>query len=73
MASSPVHKGPGATLRSLDLHSGHTFVGVGVAIQPGDGGRSPAILVSIVGSFAFALMVLSARSLRATPGSALVF
>jgi hypothetical protein len=30
-----------------------------VALQPGDGGRSPAILIAIVGSFAFALTVLS--------------
>ena len=49
------------------------FVGVIVALQPGDGGLSPAVLISIVGSFSFALMVLSARSLRATPDYALVF
>ena len=49
------------------------FVGVVVALQPGGGGLSPAILISIIGSFAFALMVLSARSLRATPDYALVF
>ncbi len=49
------------------------FVGVVVALQPGGGGLSPAILISIIGSFAFALMVLSARSLRATQDYALVF
>jgi drug/metabolite transporter (DMT)-like permease len=49
------------------------FVGVLVALRPGDGGLAPAVLVSLVGSLAFAGMILTARALRGTPDTALVF
>jgi len=49
------------------------FVGVLVALRPGDGGLAPAVLVSLLGSLAFAGMILTARALRGTPDTALVF
>ena len=48
------------------------FVGVVVALRPGAGGFSLAILVSLVGSFMFSFMILGARMLRGTPDGALV-
>lgn len=48
------------------------FLGVLVALRPG-GGIAPAVAVSLAGSLAYATMVLSARALRATPDTALVF
>jgi drug/metabolite transporter (DMT)-like permease len=49
------------------------FIGVLVALRPGDGGLAPAVLVSLVGSLAFAGMILTARALRSRPDTALVF
>ena len=49
------------------------FVGVLVALQPGAGGLNAAVVVSLVGSMAFAVMMVSARALRGTPDLALVF
>jgi drug/metabolite transporter (DMT)-like permease len=49
------------------------FVGVLVALRPGEGGLSPAVIVSLIGSAAFAVMIVSARALRGTPDLALVF
>lgn len=49
------------------------FVGVLVALQPGGAPLSPAVLLSLAGSVAFAVMVILARTLRATPDTALVF
>jgi drug/metabolite transporter (DMT)-like permease len=44
-----------------------------VALRPGEGGLTPAVAVSLLGSAAFAGMILSARALRGTPDVALVF
>jgi drug/metabolite transporter (DMT)-like permease len=49
------------------------FAGVMVALRPGEGGLTPAVAVSLLGSAAFAVMILSARALRGTPDVALVF
>jgi drug/metabolite transporter (DMT)-like permease len=49
------------------------FAGVMVALRPGEGGLTPAVAVSLLGSAAFAGMILSARALRGTPDVALVF
>ncbi len=49
------------------------FIGVLVALQPGEGGLSLAVIVSLIGSAAFAVMMVSARALRGTPDLALVF
>lgn len=50
------------------------FVGVLLALQPGKiGSLSPAVLLSLAGSVAFAAMILLARVLRSTPDTALVF
>lgn len=49
------------------------FAGVLVALRPGDGGMSPAVIVSLIGSAAFAVMMVLARALRGTPDLALVF
>ena len=48
------------------------FVGVVVALRPGAGAFSLPILVSLVGSFMFAFMMLGARLLRGTADGALV-
>lgn len=49
------------------------FVGVLVALQPGASGLSLAVVLSLIGSAAFAVMMVSARMLRGTPDLALVF
>ncbi|MBP7242466.1 DMT family transporter [Amaricoccus sp.] len=49
------------------------FAGVVVALRPGAQTLDPAVLVSLFGSTMFAVMVLGARMLRATPDGALVF
>ena len=49
------------------------FLGVLVALQPGAGGLSLAVVLSLIGSAAFAVMMVSARALRGTPDLALVF
>ena len=49
------------------------FAGVLVALQPGAGGLSLAVVLSLIGSAAFAVMMVSARMLRGTPDLALVF
>ncbi len=49
------------------------FVGVLIALRPGAGEMSMAVVVSLVGSLAFAFMILSARQLRGTADGALVF
>ncbi len=49
------------------------FIGVIVALRPGEGGLTPAVVVSLIGSAAFAVMIMSARALRGTPDYALVF
>lgn len=49
------------------------FVGVVIALRPGAETLTPAVVVSLLGSLAFAFMVLSARLLRGTPDGALVF
>ncbi len=50
------------------------FAGVLLALRPGaGGGLSPAVLLSLGGSVAFAAMILLARTLRGTPDTALVF
>ncbi len=48
------------------------FVGVLVALGP-RGEIAPAVAVSLLGSVAFAGMILTARALRGTPDTALVF
>lgn len=49
------------------------FVGVLIALDPSEAMFSPPALISIVGTLAFAFMMLSGRSLRATPDRTLVF
>ena len=50
------------------------FAGVLLALRPGAAGSfSPAVLLSLGGSVAFAAMILLARVLRGTPDTALVF
>lgn len=50
------------------------FAGVLIALRPGAAGSlSPAVLLSLGGSVAFAAMILLARMLRGTPDTALVF
>lgn len=49
------------------------FVGVIIALDPSEAMFSPPALISIVGTLAFAFMMLSGRSLRATPDRTLVF
>ena len=49
------------------------FVGVLVALTPSGEINPLAILVSVVGTLAFALMVITGRTLRGTPDKTLVF
>lgn len=49
------------------------FIGVIVALEPSAATLTAPALISILGSFAFAFMMLSGRSLRATPDTTLVF
>ena len=49
------------------------FVGVIMALDPSAAALSPPAIISILGSFAFAFMLLSSRALRATPDTTLVF
>lgn len=49
------------------------FVGVLIALQPSGAGFGLAGIVAIFGSFCFALMMITGRSLRGTPDIALVF
>lgn len=49
------------------------FVGVIIALQPSAATLTMPALISIIGSFAFAFMMLTGRSLRATPDVTLVF
>ena len=49
------------------------FAGVLVALQPSAATLTAPALVSIVGSFCFAFMMLSGRALRGTPDTTLVF
>ncbi|ODN68801.1 DMT family transporter [Methylobrevis pamukkalensis] len=49
------------------------FVGVVVALGPSSASLSLPALLSIAGSFAFAMMILLSRQLRATSDTALVF
>ncbi|WEX08748.1 DMT family transporter [Chelativorans sp. AA-79] len=49
------------------------FVGVIIALDPSAAALTPPAVISIVGSFAFAFMLLSSRALRATPDRTLVF
>lgn len=48
------------------------FAGVVIALRPGEASFSLPILVSLVGSFMFAFMILGARMLRSTADGALV-
>ena len=49
------------------------FCGVIVALEPSAATLTAPALISIVGSFAFAFMLLSGRTLRGTPDTVLVF
>lgn len=49
------------------------FVGVIVALEPSAATLTAPALISIVGSFCFAFMMLSGRALRGTPDTTLVF
>jgi drug/metabolite transporter (DMT)-like permease len=49
------------------------FVGVVIALRPGAQPLDLAVLVSLAGSLMFAIMVVTARQLRATSDGALVF
>ena len=49
------------------------FVGVLVALQPSAATLTAPALISILGSFCFAFMMLSGRALRGTPDTTLVF
>ncbi|WIY51548.1 DMT family transporter [Devosia sp. YIM 151766] len=49
------------------------FIGVLIALAPSGEVNPLAILVSVVGTLAFALMVITGRTLRGTPDTVLVF
>lgn len=49
------------------------FIGVLIALTPSGEVDPLAIIVAVIGSLAFALMVITGRSLRATPDTTLVF
>jgi len=49
------------------------FVGVIIALQPSAATLTMPAVISIIGSFAFTFMMLTGRSLRATPDVTLVF
>ena len=49
------------------------FIGVIIALNPSQAMFTPAALISILGTVAFAFMMLSGRSLRGTPDRSLVF
>lgn len=49
------------------------FVGVVVALRPGTAEFGLPMVVSLIGSMAFAFMILASRALRGTPDAALVF
>ncbi|WP_309082771.1 DMT family transporter [Chelativorans sp.] len=49
------------------------FVGVVIALDPSAATLTPPAIISILGSFAFAFLLLSSRALRATPDLTLVF
>jgi len=49
------------------------FGGVLIALEPSAATLTPPALVSILGSFCFAFMMLSGRALRGTPDTTLVF
>lgn len=49
------------------------FCGVMIALQPSTATLTPAAIVSILGSLAFAVMLITSRLLRGTPDTALVF
>ena len=49
------------------------FIGVLITLKPTGEMEPVAIVVAIIGTFAFALMVITGRTLRATPDKTLVF
>ncbi|NTS32823.1 DMT family transporter [Phyllobacterium sp. BT25] len=49
------------------------FVGVVIALEPSSQALTPQAIISILGSVAFAFMLLLGRSLRGTPDTTLVF
>lgn len=49
------------------------FVGVLIALNPSEAMLSPPAIISILGTFAFAFMMISGRRLRGTPDRSLVF
>jgi drug/metabolite transporter (DMT)-like permease len=49
------------------------FAGVVIALEPSAATLTAPALISIAGSFAFAFIILSARALRGTPDTTLVF
>ncbi|MCV9999243.1 DMT family transporter [Pararhizobium sp. YC-54] len=52
---------------------GFGFLGVIVALEPTTAMFTPAAVVSLLGSMAFGLVLISARSLRAVPGISMIF
>lgn len=52
---------------------GFGFLGVMVALEPSTAMFTPAAIISLGGSLAFGFVLLSARSLRSTPGIAMIF
>ncbi|MGH6862580.1 MAG: DMT family transporter, partial [Phyllobacterium sp.] len=49
------------------------FIGVVVALEPSSQALTPQAIISVLGSMAFAFMLLLGRSLRGTPDTTLVF
>jgi drug/metabolite transporter (DMT)-like permease len=49
------------------------FVGVIITLEPGSASFSPATFISIIGTMAFALIMVLGRRLRETPDTSLVF
>ncbi len=49
------------------------FIGVVIALEPSSQALTPQAVISILGSMAFAFMLLLGRSLRGTPDTTLVF
>jgi drug/metabolite transporter (DMT)-like permease len=49
------------------------FIGVVIALEPSSQALTPQAIISVLGSMAFAFMLLLGRSLRGTPDTTLVF
>ena len=71
-ALSPLFLGEKVGLRRwLAILAG--FIGVLIALNPGTREFSPAVVICLIGSFSFALLIMTGRMLRGTPDTTLAF